>query len=602
MALDYFAPGVYIEEVDRGSRPIEGISMSVAGFIGFTEDIRGDAELFKPMLVTSWEQYLQYFGKPRSEHPGFTKFGAYLPFSVRGWFDNGGGRCWVVSIGTLEPGSDPLPVTQTATRLSSSSGKPVLQFNLKERSQLVRLDEVDQIDEAARINISIADSTPKGYDPEDENSPFNTGEYFSLRVSCGERNLGIYEHLTMNPDADPEVADYVVTALQQEPTSELLEQIHAIEEPELRELAELRIPNAFKYIDVAPIGNGHPLTRRPKNGPYEVAPPPRIGDIETVSNEFQGSRDKGAGIEGLFEIDEVSMVACPDLMLAYQRNWLSLEQIHLLMERMLSLCENAFPGPAYRMAVLDAPPVKVGKNNDRAVHPEEYKPQDVEKWLKTFNRRSMFGALYYPWIKVANPADGGRPTYVPPCGHMMGLWCRTDQARGVFKAPANDTPRGITGLAYDTNTREQELLNPKGINCIRNFDTFDRGYKVWGARTLVEPDNIQWRYISVRRLCSYIEKSIERGTQWVVFEPNDSDLWARVNRTVTGFLTGLWRDGALFGASPAEAFYVKCDADNNTHETMMKGRLHIDVGVSPVRPAEFVIFRISQWDPSQDTN
>jgi len=200
---------------------------------------------------------------------------------------------------------------------------------------------------------------------------------------------------------------------------------------------------------------------------------------------------------------------------------------------------------------------------------------------------------------VANPRNGGRPMYVPPCGHMMGIWCRTDETRGVFKAPANETPRGVTGLAYDTNMREQELLNPMGINCIRNFANYNRGYKVWGARTLVEPDNVQWRYISVRRLLSYIEKSIEIGTQWVVFEPNDQILWARVRRTVGNFLERLWREGALFGSSPGESFYVKCDADINTHETIMLGRLYVEVGVCPVRPAEFVIFRISQWAPNQ---
>jgi phage tail sheath protein FI len=250
------------------------------------------------------------------------------------------------------------------------------------------------------------------------------------------------------------------------------------------------------------------------------------------------------------------------------------------------------------MAVLDAPPVKPGKGMD-PVAPEQQKPQDVAQWLSLFNRRSMFGALYYPWIKVANPRNAGRPIMVPPCGHMMGIWCRTDESRGVFKAPANETPRGVIGLSYETNMREQELLNPMGINCIRNFANYQRGLKVWGARTLVEPDNVQWRYISVRRLLSYIEKSIEIGTQWVVFEPNDQDLWARVSRTVSNFLERLWREGALFGASPAEAFYVKCDGELNTHETMMLGRLYVEVGVCPVRPAEFVIFRISQWAPNQ---
>lgn len=600
MALDYFAPGIVIEERDLGSRPIEGINMSVSGFMGFTEDIRGDAEIFKPMLVTSWDQFLEYFGKPRSPHPGFTTFGAYLPFAVRGWFENGGGRCWVSSIGTLAPGSDTPSKEKTATRVLSSSGKPVLRFNRKDPSEIALLSEAEQISENKRISVFIKEGTPKNYDINDDNSPFNTGEYFTLTVHCGSQKLGTYEHLTMDPEVDPSVADYVVTALQAEPTVEQLERVQTEEDEKEKLLLADRLPKAFKYLEVETVGSGHPLSRRPKNGPYEVASPPRIGDINKIANEMQGSRDRGLGLEGIFEIDEVSMVACPDLMLAYQKNWLSLEQLHLLMERMLSLCENSAPGPAYRMAVLDAPPVKVGKNDDRAVRPEEYKPQDVEKWLKAFNRRSMFGALYYPWIKVADPTNGGRPAFVPPCGHMMGLWCRTDESRGIFKAPANDTPRGVTGLAYDTNTREQELLNPKGINCIRNFDNFDRGYKVWGARTLVEPDNIQWRYISVRRLCNYINKSIERGTQWVVFEPNDLDLRARVTRTVTGFLTDLWSSGALFGASTSEAFYVKCDDDNNNHESMMKGRLYIDVGVSPVRPAEFVIFRISQWDPSQE--
>jgi hypothetical protein len=251
------------------------------------------------------------------------------------------------------------------------------------------------------------------------------------------------------------------------------------------------------------------------------------------------------------------------------------------------------------MVVLDPPPVKPGKNNNRAVAPDQQKPQDVAEWLKQFNRRSMFGALYYPWIKVANPRDKGKPILVPPCGHMMGIWSRTDEARGIFKAPANETPRGVLGIAYDTNMREQQLLNPEGINCIRNFSNFSRGYKVWGARTLVEKDNIQWRYISVRRLVSYIEKTIENGTQWVVFEPNDMDLWERVKRTVSTFLERLWREGALFGATPAEAFYVKCDGDINTPDTMMMGRLYVEVGVSPVRPAEFVIFRVSQWSPTE---
>ena len=568
MALDYFAPGVYVEEVDRGSRPIEGISMSVAGFVGFSEDVRGDADLFKPLLITNWNQYLDCFGKPGSD--GFTDFDAYLPFAVQGWFQNGGGRCWVVSIGTKLPGSMAPDSSETATRLLTSSKKSSLSFNLKlsdsDGNQLA-------LPAADRVVVTILESEPKPStsDNPDDEQPFNTGEFFTVLVSSNDRILETYPNLSMNPQVETALADYVVTAL-----------------------------DNSEYLTVTDISGerGQPLTRRPANGRYEVAPPPYIAPAESISKDMHGVRDERKGIQGLFEVDEVAMIACPDLMRAFQSGLMDFDQVHAIMEMMVSQCENSFPGPAYRMVVLDPPPVKL-RRGETPVLPEEQKPQDVAQWLSHFNRRSMFGAIYYPWIKVANPRNNNRPIMVPPCGHMMGIWCRTDETRGVFKAPANETPRGVLGLAYESNMREQELLNPIGINCIRNFANYNRGYKVWGARTLIEPDNIQWRYISVRRLVSYIEKSIELGTQWVVFEPNDQDLWARVTRTIEGFLTRLWRDGALFGASPSEAFYVRCNGELNTPETMMLGRLYVEIGVCPVRPAEFVIFRISQWAPNQ---
>jgi phage tail sheath protein FI len=354
----------------------------------------------------------------------------------------------------------------------------------------------------------------------------------------------------MNPET--EVATYVVTALQES-----------------------------QFVNVADMSQvGLPLARRPANGRYELAPPPVVPSPERLARDVQGIRDERTGIQGIFEIDEITMLACPDLMRAYEAGLMDIDQVHGIMELMISLCENSSPNPPNRMVVLDPPPDKV-------------KPQHVVQWLNQFNRRSMFAALYYPWIKVANPRNGGRPIAVPPCGHMLGVWSRTDETRGVYKAPANETPRGVLGLAYDCNFREQELLNPIGINCIRSFP--NRGIRIWGARTLVEPDKTEWRYISVRRLISYIEKSIEQGTQWVVFEPNDEDLWARVRRTVNNFLERIWREGALFGATPEQAFYVKCDGELNTPDTMILGRLYVEIGVCPVRPAEFVIFRISQW-------
>lgn len=542
--LDYFAPGVYVEEIDRGSRPIEGIQTNIAGFVGFTEDIRGEAEVGKPMLVTSWSQYLEYFAKQGSD--GYTNFNAYLPFAVNGWFLNGGGRCWIVSIGTQLPGTEPPPPEETGLKIKTSGGnRPSLLFTMQP-------EEIEN----GRVDVAILPGEPIPPENPDEDPPFNTGEYFTVLISRDGEELERYENLTMNRETQPGVANYVATALQES-----------------------------QFVAVTDMSQiGQPLARRPANGRYEVSLPPIVPTAERLPQDVQGVRDDRTGIQGIFEIDEITMLACPDLMRAYEAGVLDIEQVHGIMELMISLCENSSPNPPNRMVVLDTPPDKV-------------KPQHVVNWLNQFNRRSMFAALYYPWIKVANPRNGGRPILVPPCGHMLGVWSRTDETRGVYKAPANETPRGVIGLAYDCNFREQELLNPIGINCIRTFP--NRGIRIWGARTLVEPDKTEWRYISVRRLISYIEKSIELGTQWVVFEPNDIDLWERVKRTVNNFLERLWREGALFGATPAEAFFVKCDGELNTPETMMLGRLYIEVGVCPVRPAEFVIFRISQWSPDQ---
>ncbi|HEY9782976.1 MAG TPA: phage tail sheath C-terminal domain-containing protein [Leptolyngbyaceae cyanobacterium] len=544
--LDYFAPGVYVEEIDRGSRPIDGVSTAIAGFVGFTEDVRGGAELFKPMLVTNWTQYLNYFARHNSD--GFTDFNAYMPFAVYGYFMNGGGRCWVTSIGTQLPGA-PQPTQQqpAIVRVPRRGNRPSLNFTLRPEQAA-----------GGPIHIMISDGTPRALPEGTEGEPSaNTGEYFTLQLRRGDEVLEQYENLTMNPDPPSQVATYVVNALR-----------------------------SSMYVAIADQAQpGQPLARRPVNGQYDLSPPLVASTLDSFSRDVEGVRDDRTGVRGIFEIDEITMLACPDLMRVYEAQAMNLEQVHGIMELMVSMCEGSAsgdaPNPPNRMVVFDPPPDRV-------------KPQDVVEWLQSFNRRSMFAALYYPWIKVPNPRNGGRPILVPPCGHMMGVWGRTDETRGVYKAPANEVPKGVIGLGYDTNFREQELLNPLGINCIRNFP--NRGIRIWGARTLVEPDKTEWRYISVRRLVSYIEKSIELGTQWAVFEPNDEDLWARVRRTVNNFLERIWREGALFGTTPDQAFFVKCDAENNPPETMILGRLYIDVGVCPVRPAEFVIFRISQWN------
>jgi uncharacterized protein len=230
-----------------------------------------------------------------------------------------------------------------------------------------------------------------------------------------------------------------------------------------------------------------------------------------------------------------------------------------------------------RVAVLDPPP---GLN-----------PQQIKDWrVETANYDSKYATLYWPYIKVFDPATGSN-RFVPPSGHVAGVWARSDDERGVHKAPANEVIRGAITLQTQITRAEHNLLNPVGINCIRTFP--GRGVRIWGARTL--SSDPAWRYLNVRRLFNYLESSVLNGTQWVVFEPNDYALWARIRRTISAFLVNEWRKGALFGLTPEEAFFVQCDSETNPAEGIDAGQVVCRIGIAPVKPAEFVIFQLSQY-------
>jgi phage tail sheath protein FI len=209
---------------------------------------------------------------------------------------------------------------------------------------------------------------------------------------------------------------------------------------------------------------------------------------------------------------------------------------------------------------------------------------------------STFAALYFPWFQVFDPVTKDDPVtkgriFVPPSGHMAGIYARVDAERGVHKAPANVAPRGVLGLEYEVSKNEQDLLNPLGLNVTRNLNG---NLRVWGARTLGGDANGEFKYINVRRLMLFLAESIDEGTQFVVFEPNNPALWQRIIRSVSAFLTNVWRSGALFGLTPEEAFYVKCDETTNPPEVREAGQVVTEIGVAIVKPAEFVIFRITQ--------
>jgi Bacteriophage tail sheath protein len=249
----------------------------------------------------------------------------------------------------------------------------------------------------------------------------------------------------------------------------------------------------------------------------------------------------------------------------------------LLAEELMTAAENN----RYRFVILDSPRGQAVIGN---IDPRSGAP---------FGRPSQYAAFYYPWIKVFDP-DSGAQKFVPPGGYVAGIYARSDVERGVFKAPANEIVRGALELEFEVTNGGQGILNPRGVNVIRAFP--GRGRRVWGARTL--SDNTLWKYVNVRRLFIFLEASIFRGTQWVVFEPNNDRLWARVKQTITEFLRTQWRLGALFGASEEEAFFVKVDRSTMTDDDINNGRLIVVIGIRPTLPAEFVIFRIAQLTAS----
>ncbi len=289
--------------------------------------------------------------------------------------------------------------------------------------------------------------------------------------------------------------------------------------------------------------------------------------------EYLGDSADRTGFGGLEAVDEVSMVAVPDLMAAYQRGAIDLEAVKAVQLGLIAHCELM----GDRVAVIDPPP---GLN-----------ARQIRVWRQeTAGYDSKYAALYYPWIKAFDPATG-QARMIPPSGHIAGIWARSDSERGVHKAPANEVVRGAVDLEIQITRGEQDLLNPIGVNCIRAFP--GRGIRVWGARTM--SSDPAWRYLNVRRYFNYLEESILIGTQWVVFEPNDHQLWARIRRNVSAFLVNEWRSGALFGQRPEEAYYVKCDEETNPPESVDLGRVICEIGIAPVKPAEFVIFRLAQF-------
>jgi phage tail sheath protein FI len=532
---EYLAPGVYVEEVPSGPVPIEGVGTSTAGMVGLTE--RGPT---RPRLVTGWGEYQAWFGG--LIHPSQS----YLPWAARGFFDNGGRRLFVARVVR----SDAI----AAERNHDTDGAP----------QTLKVIATGKGAWANNVFVRITDGH---YDPANPppNPPVNVTILYDRKAPP-------------TPLVDPFDAANIADPNRREPDE--VEQYENV--GWLPDSTDYLVPyiNARSKLVELEWGNDALAPARPVVAPDFLqldAVPGDDGTTALSDGDFLGDDSNApgtrVGLAGLAEIDEIAVLAAPDHV---NQSLLSAVDGNDLMNHVVNQCELLRD----RFAVVSA---TAGSGDVSTLRP----PRD-----------SSYAAFYAPWIRVSDPS--GSDTYlIPPIGHVAGVYARVDVERGVHKAPANEVVRGMVTidinavrkpLEFPFGKGAQDLLNPRGVNVIRDFRSDRRGIRVYGARTMSSDPT--WRYVNVRRLLLYIEESIDEGTQWVVFEPNDEPLWARLRQSVGNFLDQTWRSGALQGLKKEEAYFVRCDRTTMTQADIDSGRLICQIGVAPVKPAEFVIFRI----------
>ena len=614
---EYLAPGVYVEEVSFRSKSIEGVPTSTTGFAGLTAygPVRyaGGPLTNEPRLITSFTDFERVYGGLTPINPaGFADNPRlpYLAHAARAFFANGGQRLYVARVFVpveTAPGSPPTFDLGVASRSIAVGGAaavwrarwPGAAGNVHVEVRAIRSGNVAFVDpffgiQAKRAKAgAVVEIVPPPPAPLPNNptplaagnlavvqinavdghqefmrgglpAPIGAGDRLLLvemqvRVTFDAERLDVYDEL----GADPSQKRFVGRILQKD-------------DPEDE--------NAVVWLDWDPAS-------APFNPDYPALlmialqqnPSPRLAGghdgVMVIPDDLKGDEaspdiveEKATGLEALDDIDDIAIIALPDS--GAMSTPLECQQAA---ERLITMAELN----RYRIAVVDAP--------------EGSSITEVRQFRGKFD--SKYGALYHPWIEILDPterASQGAPPrrlLLPPSGFVTGIYARSDVERGVHKAPANEVVRGLTRFEANINKRRQDVINPEGINALRFFE--GRGNRVWGARTT--SSDPEWKYVNVRRLFIFVEHSIDKGTQWAVFEPNGPRLWANIRSTVEDFLLVLWRDGALLGDKPEDAYFVRCDRTTMTQNDLDNGRMICLVGIAPVKPAEFVIFRIGQW-------
>lgn len=644
MAVRVSYPGVYIDEFAPGA-PIQGVSTSVAAFVGPAK--KGPID--KPIRITSWDQFMDEFG----EQP---VSGSYLWHAVRGFFDNGGQTCFIVrasngtySQGVLEnrvadevvrvkarkPGTPPAPLeigvssasliqgaslyqpqgqadTIAGRTLTMSSADEAVQFRPGDwldidgtRAQVVRVsgdeitvDRVPNVAVPAAVRLAdlragdqtlrIETANPVQPLPPDTLIA-GTVLTFGHNGTSETRVVQAVQAEYMQTNPNPTITYRVMLREGLETAIDMTNPVTVQSEELDLQVAQggsgpnylgLGVDAAHERYFIQELNDNDQSVELELIEPPPTAPLPQgLPDDQQVAlaggtNEDTaniGDLEYVKAIDTLREIDGVNLVAAPGRTSA------------AVQQALIAHCEQM----GDRFAVLDA-----------AFGAPMFGDNSVEVQRRSVDSTRGYAALYYPWLKALSLATG-KEILVPPSGHVMGIMARVDDARGVFKAPANENVNGAIGVQTTMSNQEQGLLNLAGINVIRVFQPGGRP-RLWGARTTATDRN--WQYVNIRRLFLYLEKSIQTGIEWAVFEPNNLQLWQKLRRTITEFLTREWRAGALFGATAADAFYVRIDETLNPFSEQALGRLNIEIGVRPSFPSEFIVVRIGIWQGGSDVN
>ncbi|MBR5578966.1 MAG: phage tail sheath family protein [Lachnospiraceae bacterium] len=553
---EYFSPGVYVEEYDNSPRSIEGVGTSTAGFIGFAE--KGSAQ-GAPLLVTNFKSFTKQFGGFLSEftHGEYR----YLANSVEQFFVNGGTRCYVSRV-------VPADAKKASVKAGIFTAEAANEGKWGNRIQI-------SMNTVTKRKLQLIASNQTGYVAKSVEG-FREGDLVEVN---GEYNriVTIYDNsVTFENKFNQEVVDagiipktvlYLVTADMSIRYNDEVENYGEISfntaSPNYitsrlatSELVKVQVEQMTEIGNPVEAILGKEMTSGMicLEGGYD-------GSMNQVNaGTFIGVDDgpgKRTGIQSFLENTTVSMMAIPGV------------TDPEVIVSLVAHCE----GVKSRIAVFDMPK-------------EMYKTKDLIEYRGIID--STYAAMYHPWIQVFD-RSANKSDYIPPSGAVLGIYSRTDSNRGVHKAPANEVVF-CTGLKTNYTKGEQDILNPEGINLIRSIP--GQGIRVWGARTA--SSNSAFKYVNVRRLFIYVEESIKANTNWVVFEPNDPTLWQRVSLTITSFLDGMWRTGMLTGNSPSEAYFVEIGQTTMSRDDIMNGRLICNVGIAPSRPAEFVIFRVTQ--------